>query len=479
MRINAVSIFALAIPNWMKWIQTFCFALLYGVWLLPETILIRNICLIIGCLIGLYEIYCFRQLLVKKEAAPVYLIGALFIWVVFHLIFFSSNYELQFREFSSIWKRVLMGAIFALGFGLLFAHSIAKTSKCHQSNQFECPFFVIVYAGLFMPTLIYLIKFFNTNYGFDFHSHTWGYWRICDQELEQYCYIPKTSYVCFCLPLLAIALGGIRENILKGYFFVTSNLIYFMSVIAVLFVFFNENIKNGILYSLIILMIFMGLLFPYARKNLIKKFAVIICALFVCGYFSYSHIKNNDSWSQFFYDFKVAADTRSNIEWMRSSSTYGGPLPKNELNNPVSGTTYERVAWGIVGISLIQENPLGYGLIERSFGALAKSRWPQSNLSQSHSGWIDLTLGIGIPGAFLVILSLIIILFGLIKRLNQTGCVSQWFALWGLLASTLAWFTTELSQKVFFDALVFWVLFSVAINVVAYSNFAVDSSPDV
>jgi hypothetical protein len=86
----------------------------------------------------------------------------------------------------------------------------------------------------------------------------------------------------------------------------------------------------------------------------------------------------------------------------------------------MSTTNYLRSAWGKVGIKLIAQNPLGYRLIERSFGCLAKINWPDSNLHQSHSGWIDLTLGLGIPriGLILTILLTLLYQLGRLKRIS-------------------------------------------------------------
>ena len=96
------------IPSWMIWIQVSMFSVLYAVWALPETILVRHICLIAGALIGLYEIFHFRAILFGKlnsATIPVWMLVGLFAWASFHLFFLSNNFPLQMEEYSSIWKR--------------------------------------------------------------------------------------------------------------------------------------------------------------------------------------------------------------------------------------------------------------------------------------------------------------------------------------------------------------------------------------
>jgi O-antigen ligase len=126
----------------------------------------------------------------------------------------------------------------------------------------------------------------------------------------------------------------------------------------------------------------------------------------------------------------------------------------------VSVTNYERIAWGISGARLVIQYPLGYGLIERSFRQRGNILWPGSCLSQSHSGWIDLALGIGIPGLILLLSAM---LFN-IKKLNQIKLMSKsslasWRATltWALICFLMIWCTTEISQKVFFEELIFFI----------------------
>jgi preprotein translocase subunit SecF len=48
--------------------QAVIFSVLFAIWALPETILVRNICLIIGALIGLYEIVFYRANFTNKKS---------------------------------------------------------------------------------------------------------------------------------------------------------------------------------------------------------------------------------------------------------------------------------------------------------------------------------------------------------------------------------------------------------------------------
>ena len=117
-----------------------------------------------------------------------------------------------------------------------------------------------------------------------------------------------------------------------------------------------------------------------------------------------------------------------------------------------------RAAWFKVGVKLALQTPLGYGLVEDSFKNMAKANWPEvsSNLSHSHSGWLDLILAVGFPGFFCIVGALV----GAI-RLSGT-ILDPWKSMvfWSLVANLMLWVTTEASATVSFATLIFWICWS-------------------
>jgi hypothetical protein len=422
-------------------IQAVLFAVLFAIWALPETILIRNVCLVLGGLIGIYQIYTYRTCLANKKAVPIFLICALFIWATLHLLLLSNNFTLQLAEYGSIWKRSLIGAIFALGFGLGIVNASSKTGQWA---------WIVFYIGLLLPTLIYILKFGLLYYEKKSGVNVGSYWHI---------YIAKTAYMGFCIPALAVALGQIYIQITNGKWLTWPNFVYAGTIPAVLFVFYAENIKNGVLYSFLFIAIFIGLLaFKYFKRFPVRIGILLVLILLGSGLFIKNHIKQNHSWETFLADAKVATQDENSESWQCQVS--GGSLPTNELGEQVSDTNYSRVAWGINALKLIPQYPLGYGLVERSFGHIGKQVWPGSCLSQSHSGWLDLTLGIGIPGMLLLLGSLIMSLKGLLRfRFETIEHLVEWRSMSActLICFGLIWCTTEISQKVFFDELIFFI----------------------
>lgn len=104
--------------NWLTTINAIAFISMTSFSILQNTIFIRNLSLICGALIGLYFIYKNRNIFTLKNSSPLIAIALLFIWVVVHYFLFSTNTTAQLEEFSSVWKRVALSFIFAIGLGL-------------------------------------------------------------------------------------------------------------------------------------------------------------------------------------------------------------------------------------------------------------------------------------------------------------------------------------------------------------------------
>jgi len=211
-------------------------------------------------------------------------------------------------------------------------------------------------------------------------------------------------------------------------------------------------------YSFLFILIFIGLItLKFFKKAPVHISILLVIIVLGSGVFIQRHIEQNHSWQTLFADAKVALQTEHYDAWRVCGSVH----PKNELGEVVSDTNYSRIAWGVNAVKLIPQFPLGYGLVERSFGHIGKQVWPDSCLSQSHSGWLDLTLGIGLPGMLLLLGSLFMSLKNLLGlRLAQGDNLYRWQAMsaCSLVCFGLIWCTTEISQKVFFDEFIFFTV---------------------
>lgn len=437
------------IPGTLIWAGCITFAMLYAIWIIYELLYFRRILLISGAVLSLYPIYQYRHHFFQKRATPAWLMGGLFLWALFHLFFLAYDYPAQLMELRRIWKYAALSSVFGLGLGI----SLSRVD--HHKNKWP---WSLIYIGLSFPILIYLLRFFITNYmvgyshlipdGFKIFNHGTGY------------YVPKTDYIAFCLPTLAISLGGINQLInrsdrlqLRQYI---ALLMCIFMILSALFLFFQQNTKNGVVYSIICIIIFfiMSLLSAQSRRLWSKVvLSMLIIATLVT--FIYPHYQKNDSWNTLIADSKIGIQIDKYNHWMHAGAI-GYPL--NELGKEVSITNYERVAWARAGIRLVLKFPLGYGLVEDSFARMVRAEWSDAspNLSHSHSGWLDILLGLGLPGV-LCILSALVLIFYQAKDVSNP---SKSIIYCSLFANIILWVTTEVAATVTFCAFIFWISFS-------------------
>ncbi|QWE08945.1 hypothetical protein [Polynucleobacter ibericus] len=443
-------------PSFAIYLQCALFAILFGIWVLPETILIRHLCLFTGALISLYTIARNLSIFGSKNSLPIWMVGALFAWVVFHLIFLSSDFDAQWLEFGTIWKRTAIGFIFACGLGLsLNGQLLIAPDKAKISQR-------ILFAGFALPTLIYWIKFgagiLVARYGLDVPEL-----MLLQPEATKY-FVHKSAYVFFCLPLYTISLACLYELYLKGNLLSRNAMIYFICIAAVLLNFIHEKDRNGEIYAFFLTLCFCGLILKDQIRTLSYQKLVVGClitAIPVMG--AFYQFQNNAQWNSIISDAKIAVQIDQYNNWQDQATL---KPPQNEEGRQISGTNYERIAWGTAALRLIGQNPLGFGLVERSFGRLGKKVWPEAKLHQSHSGWLDFTLGLGLPGIFLLLGAGAIAWYQ-----SLTGSsLSQIIGGWVLLSLLLSMFTTELSQKVYIDGLIFMISLVATLNLRVQSD---------
>jgi len=456
------------IPLWIVWTQSACFAVLYSIWNYPLTNFLSDLCLVIGALLSVYILYIHRIFFKSKEAILFWLLVLLLIWVVFHLLFLSNNFPLQLLELTTIWKRVAIAIIFALGFGIALVYSLPKRG-----------FWLLFYIGIQMPALIFLGKYVLNDYATQYGWVVPDFFQIYRSRTSVF-YMHKIDYSYFCLPALALSLAQLKINLDQGRVFITANLVYLLALLAVLATFFLGNIKNGMVYSAILIAVFIVLVLnsqlnmaassrfkAVTLKLLLLKLLVILMVVAISAPILMHHVEQNPSWKSLLADSKVAVRVNQIDSW-KYWGAKGYPL--NEYGHPVSPTNYERLAWGIVGLRLVGENPLGYGLVQESFNYLTKAKWPDSRMTQTHSGWLDLTLGIGIPGIGLILGALGIAMYrNLQNNHKKKGTYSQqtiWSSRlsWVLWALLLLWCTSEISLKIHIIALMFWISLAIGIS---------------
>ena len=412
----------------------FLFFVLNSVWSIPGTLAIRYLVLFSGLLVTLVLMtkIQFPKLTIHQYFPLLCLIG-LFVWVGFLRLMITSSPEIMSIEIQTIWKRALLEGVLGMALGISLALST------HQRNKHL--FTLILFGPIFA---------FYLSHGLDLVHPGPKYWHYLVAEMEKN-YIPKYQFVLFAIIAFAWIVFYLEREIK------TMKAVKMVALIIALLLIANAiflvNGKNGFVYMGCLLLALMMRLFWQHAHNL-RVITVVMSLSLAALLFGILHVKTNPVWGNLLSDIEVARHTDEIQVWKNFSPEQLEPL-KNRSGNTVVDTTYLRTAWLIEGVKLVPKYPLGYGLIQDSFKYIGQKEWPGSSLSHTHSGWLDIILGLGIPGFVLILVAMI----GLIKKGIESENFYAKSAVWVLPIISLAFLTSELSEKISFEVLIFYIAF--------------------
>lgn len=433
------------------------FAILFGVWALPHTVFIRHTCMVLGCALGLYVIgYLWKNGMLKmhRNAMPIFLMLALFFWVTIHLFWIGKEPQLQLQEFARSWKKIFITFPFALGLGLAIRYEIVRDERSRSKLIWR-----IIFSALFLPTLIFFIKLALTEY-VSVANFQLSPYLVLSQDWSHHSGMPKYFYVFFCLPAFAIALGVITHEILQNTLSIKRHAFYFLTLLFVPIIFFLQSDRNGMLYAAVLIvfaLIFLGGSavrgYRYRQKAIVLTLIILLVGVVAASFHA------NSAWKAMVADLKVAIQYEESENW-KYQGQLDFPYPFNEYGVQVHPSNYARATWGMAGLKLAKENLLGYGLMTLSFDHLTKAKWPKSIMSQTHSAWLDFSLGYGVPGLALLMLAMFLA-WKNSGHLKKPWC---YFGRWGLGVLGLVMMTTEVSSEIFVNALIFLIVMTAGLT---------------
>ena len=434
-----------AFPHWATLLMCSLFAILYGVWILPHTVFLRLLCMTVGGLLGLAAIYRYRSLFWQKNAFSIALIFLLLVWVTIHLFLIGKDFAGQSLEYTKIWKKIGLSIPFALGLGLAVGGNFINENKCRRYWQ-------IIFLGLCLPTLIYFVKYSYAKFAIAYGYPIPNYLLLVPYGVGENPFgIARAWYVFFCLPAFAISLGLVIQLVRENNFNFFKSWPYLTMLLLTVVLFFIEADRLGMVYVGMLLVLAFGIIFGKYVQNLgWKKVAGLLFIASTCAWLIFLSAAKNHQWKTLIADSKVAIQVDRYDHWKNRNKGY----PTNELGQTPVDSNYSRIAWAIVGTRLLVENPLGYGLMSISFASLGKNKWPDSELSWTHSAWLDFALGYGFPG--LILLGLAV----LITWRQSKALPPPWVEIgrWGLIAMALVMTTKEVSGEAVINALIFLII---------------------
>lgn len=198
----------------------------------------------------------------------------------------------------------------------------------------------------------------------------------------------------------------------------------YLALLLLLLVSLMAGARNGLI-GMVYLAFSMLVVFLYwERKRLGWRKAVLIAAAICAGIGSMaSYAYHKDTRNQVFIESaEMGWHYQSSKGWLRVAD-----YPKMHNGQMVDPSAYERIAWISRGLDLIRDNPLGYGYGRNAFTRSLSHVGIDNKIGHSHSGFIDLGVGLGIPGILLWLLFCLSLMFTGLRRFvreqNTTGLV--------------------------------------------------------
>ena len=423
------------------------------IWVLPNTIALRNALLITGGVSGLVVIIKSHFFVGRswQEVTPLYLFSLLFVWALAHFFFFSLNPELSLKELKGVWFRSALGVITAIGLSIVL-----------RINEALRPYFFI---SLFAITCINLGAYI-------WLSFNAGHLLLPADFIYKFVF-KKIEAAVFSVIAISVACANIvylmsKKMDLKN----TRHLLYWLlGIVSAILSSVVANTKNGVAVALG-LCVLLGITLVYkasfgrgaSRLKLLLP-ALFIIMVIVGGWKVHAQFASQ-GWNTLLEDVQISSQIDKHNFWRFNSPHWnkveGEGFPRNSKGMLVAGNTYERISWASQGIILISQYPMGYGSINQSFvGMLNHAKIEQQLESQTHSGWIDFGLGFGLPGLLILLFTFALVIFKGCVRGDQFGLIGVWLILGFMPLGVIA----EINYKQNFEILLFFIAFAAASSI--------------
>lgn len=367
-------------------------ALLMFVLSINGTMALRNFLAIILLFSLLYKTFKqkidLRGVLKNKQFNPIFITLLLFVLYVFlHSIFISHEPSWSFSEFRS----QLIYPLLYFFMGILLVLNFNNDKKLPIQTILSIIFFAMFAHVIYIDTVA-LYVFFTE--GIVLHR----YGGLMDTPVG-------ANYVTNILLAMMMAEIIYRLRTDESVLMMGNKTLYWLlglTVVATLV----ETIRLGDI-TLVFLGFISGVVFLYKNEKYSFKFKVLIpvSMFFVLTLPLIYNMYTDPRWIRLTETIPVAIDTSaSNMHW-RDPSLF--PAPRVKSGSLAGNSNYMRIAWARQSAHYIRKTPLGIGFGRDAFGHTIEQYHPLRRDEKgyrgmhSHSGIIDLALGVGIPGVLL------------------------------------------------------------------------------
>ncbi len=356
--------------------------LLFFVWPVPHTVSVRDLLLVSNLLVfgGLAWSRGSWRYALRGLSPPIITLAGLAAWMYFVAFVISSETAWSLDEIASQWVR----GFAALSVGALVALAARGNLRLAQGA------FAVLLAAL-AAHIIYV----------DFQA-VQG--LLAPGSLDRMAGLTegpdKSNYltnVLFSFLLAELFFRGVYKKRVLPLANTVFAAVLALAVISV----FAERTRNGIV-TLVLMLLLLGWFYLRERRDRLNKLAISasVVAMFVIALGGVGLVvtaRQSSSLNELIDTIPIAWDTEHYKAWQEENSENWPKLPNGQA---VDISLYQRIAWFKEGLLLVREHPFGIGFGRNAFGHGLKAKYGKGS-GHSHSGLLDMAIGLGIPGALL------------------------------------------------------------------------------
>lgn len=366
-----------------RWLLALVCILMFA-WAIPGTIGLRLALTVALLAVSLWQ--CRRTPIgesFRTHRALWLTYGALTAWIIGQALLFGINQEIVFKE---IWGQWFRSGVTGL-IGFLVAILIVRHSP-HRGG----------------PILAMVVALTLTlHVGLHDAYALWLWWQKGQIAFMSTPLVANYAGISFITNLLASLLcAEIMSRLLYRHRYLPLSWPGLGFLIALcIFATYSASARHGTLG-------FLALLTSCALVTLIAKrreinvallagiAAVVLAGIGTLGWLSF---KSDPRWLTLAETVPLALDTEHHLAWLDPIKY---PFPKLSSGEPVGESNYARIAWAKEAVLAIVRNPLGVGFGRDAFGRAELLVHPDfASSKHCHSGLLNLTVGIGLPGLIL------------------------------------------------------------------------------
>jgi len=356
--------------------------LLFFIWPVPHSVSLRDFLLTANLLVFGYLAWKRggSAAALRELALPAFILAGLTLWMYVVAFFVSPETGWTLDEISSQWWRALV----AVSIGAFVALTANGNPKMTRGT-------LAVMLAMLVVHIMYV----------DFQAVR-GLWVT--GHLDRMSGLTegpdKSNYLTNLLFMFLLTELFFRIVFKRRVLPLPNAMFAIVLVLAVVSV-FAERTRNGII-TLALMLLLLAWLYLRERRAHLNRLAVsagiaAMLAITIGGVSLVVASRQSSSLHELIDTVPIAWDTEHHKEWQEENPAAWPTLPNGQT---VDISLYQRISWIKEGLLLVRDHPLGVGFGRNAFGHGLKAKYGKGG-GHSHSGLLDMAIGLGVPGALL------------------------------------------------------------------------------